>query len=101
MSYLSVIYLYICIIIQDSELTTFKTLLSLILPSCIIVFNRELANNFSFSSSNTQSSQIIFCSTNQINIDMEKPRDCLISSSSNTFRKPSTHSNISSMDYAD
>ena len=63
--------------------------------------NKELANKFSFSSSNIQVSQIISCSTNQMDIDMEKPRCHSILFSPNTSREPSAHSDVLSMDYAD
>ena len=63
--------------------------------------NRELANKFSFSSSNIQSSQIISYLTNQMDIDMEKSRGHSILSSPNTSREPSAYFDALFMDYAD
>ena len=78
-------------------------LLSLLPPSCIVVSIRESVNTLFPFILNPQSS--IQESTNilnqQINIEIDTPRGQSMSFSTNSSRESLTHSNTSSMAYAD
>ena len=76
------------------------TLLSLISPSCIVVFNRELVNTLSPFITSTHSNLL---KQYNINIDMEinTSRGKLANASANSSRAMSAHSSISSISYVE